>query len=427
MKPYSKKILSVAQQVQSYIDAGMAVVSPDEAESALLEIGYYRLRGYCYQFYDNSTKKYQSGIGFSDVLKLYRFDVELSHLLFTFLQKIEISLRSRLSDALLIAYQDALVLSDPSIFVDKESYWKNSASIASEIARSNDVFIKHNFIQHDGFIPLWAAVEVMSFGTLSKTIKNLKTGSGSAYDILSKHYTYQTQRGKIVSPSKNLFSSWVYACSILRNICAHNSRIYNRTINTRPEILLIDRTSPAPRFNGLYQIVLAMKYLRPSNQSWSDFCSALQMLFSKYQGYYDLSHINFPPDWSNHMSIWIIITQNHILLLIEPAKPLIEAQISWSFKSGGDTPAAFYVIQLAPIGGNLQRRGDRHVWLQAQKRSRLKGQNHDSYSIVFKGILNVHFLLSRASERSPLPVYRAIEFPRYSSLSHSFSISIEQW
>ena len=34
------------------------------------------------------------------------------------------------------------------------------ATVASEIARSNDVFIKHNFDNHDGEVPVWAAVEV---------------------------------------------------------------------------------------------------------------------------------------------------------------------------------------------------------------------------------------------------------------------------
>ena len=48
--------------------------------------------------------------------------------------------------------------------------------------------IRHNFNKHEGQIPLWAAVEVMSFGTLSKTIKNLKTGEGTAYAKFAEFY-----------------------------------------------------------------------------------------------------------------------------------------------------------------------------------------------------------------------------------------------
>mgnify|MGYP000503144924 CR=1 FL=1 len=41
-----------------------------------------------------------------------------------------------------------------------------------------------------------AAVEVLSFGTLSKIIKNLKTGIGSSYSILASNYQYRSKKGK---------------------------------------------------------------------------------------------------------------------------------------------------------------------------------------------------------------------------------------
>ena len=75
----------------------------------------------------------------------------------------EVALRVRLVEALLI-HGEPLVLQDSSIFKEKKRYWQNMATVASEIARSNDVFIKHNFDNHDGEVPVWAAVEVLSFG-----------------------------------------------------------------------------------------------------------------------------------------------------------------------------------------------------------------------------------------------------------------------
>ena len=38
------------------------------------------------------------------------------------------------------------------------------------------------------------AVEVLSFGTLSKIIKNLKTGIGSSYSILAANYQYKSKK-----------------------------------------------------------------------------------------------------------------------------------------------------------------------------------------------------------------------------------------
>ena len=261
MYQYPKQILTIAQQIQSYIDAGMVITSREDVEKALKSVGFYRLRGYSFHLYDNATKKYVPGTKFEDILRLYQFDQELSALIFSMISKIEVALRVRLVEALLI-HGEPLVLQDSSIFKEKKLYWQNMSTVASEIARSNDVFIKHNFDNHDGEVPVWAAVEVLSFGTLSKIIKNLKTGNGSSYSILASNYKYKSSKGNLVNPSQKMLASWIQGVSVLRNMCAHNSRIYNRTIHTTPEILDADKVTPPPAHNGLYQILLAMKYLR---------------------------------------------------------------------------------------------------------------------------------------------------------------------
>ena len=52
MYQYVKQILTIAQQIQFYIEAGMEITSQDDVESALKTIGYYRLRGYSFQLYE---------------------------------------------------------------------------------------------------------------------------------------------------------------------------------------------------------------------------------------------------------------------------------------------------------------------------------------------------------------------------------------
>ncbi|MCD8337854.1 MAG: Abi family protein [Lachnospiraceae bacterium] len=302
MSNYPKQVLDTAQQLQTYIDGGMTITSMDEARSALENIGYYRLRGYCHHLYDNNTKKYRSGTSFSDILSLYHFDTEFSHLLFSMSASIEVSLRVRLAEALLIN-GDPLAIFDPAYFSDKGYYWKNNGVLCGEIGRSNDVFIKHNFDNHDGLIPVWAAVEVMSFGNLSMTIKNLRSGVGSPAALLLSHYKYKSTKGNDVTPSLQMFSSWTQAVSVLRNMCAHNSRIYNRAINTYLKIPAIDVPQNPTKYNGAYQLILAMKYLRPSDAMWNQFLGDLNVLFQKYSGVIEMKRINFPTDWSNHLTV----------------------------------------------------------------------------------------------------------------------------
>ena len=302
MYQYPKPILTITQQVQSYINAGMTITSYKDVEEALKSIGFYRLRGYSFHLYDNSTKKYVPGTKFDDILKLYQYDQELSILIFSMISKIEVALRVRLVEALLV-HGDALILQDSSIFKEKKMYWQNMSAIASEIARSNDVFIRHNFDKHEGEVPVWARVEVLSFGTLSKIIKNLKTGPGSVYSILAANYQYISKKGNVVTPSQKMFASWVQGVSVLRNMCAHNSRIYNRTIHTTPEILDADKITPPPLHNGLYQILLAMKYLRSSNKEWTEFSEEVDKLIQNNNSVINLAAMNLPIDWKAHMSV----------------------------------------------------------------------------------------------------------------------------
>lgn len=302
MASYPKRILSIEQQIQSYIDAGMIIPSEDYVKDVLTRVGYYRLRGYSYHLYNNATKKYPDGTKFSDIVSLYQFDTELSHLIFNYLSETEVSLRVRLVEALLV-YNDSLVLMDPVAFKDKELFWKNLSSVSSEVSRSNDVFIKHNIENHEGMIPIWANVEVMSFGTLSKIIKNLKTGVGSPFSKLAEYYSYKSAKGSIVKPSSQMLSSWVHSVSTLRNMCAHNSRLYNRTINTAPELLDVDKVTPQPKYIGIYQVMLAMKYLRPNDASWTEFVSDFNVLISKYASVIELSRMNFTSDWKDHFAL----------------------------------------------------------------------------------------------------------------------------
>ena len=56
----------------------------------------FNSRGYSFQFYDNSKKEYKENTKFSDIVDICEFDAELSHLLFSMLLSIEVSLCVRI-------------------------------------------------------------------------------------------------------------------------------------------------------------------------------------------------------------------------------------------------------------------------------------------------------------------------------------------
>ena len=91
MYQYPKQILTIEQQIQSYIDAGMVIDSRSDVEKALKSVGFYRLRGYSFHLYDNAAKKYVPETKFEDIIKLYQFDQELSALVFSMISMIELA------------------------------------------------------------------------------------------------------------------------------------------------------------------------------------------------------------------------------------------------------------------------------------------------------------------------------------------------
>lgn len=302
MKPYPKVIHSTHGLIVDLQSKGMNIPDFSIAAEEIERIGYYRLRGYAFHFLDNRTGGFLSGTTFDSVLQLYHFNYELSSLLFAMSSKVEVALRARLCEALL-SLGDPLIYLDPSIFRDKAIYWKNLGALCSEINRSDEVFIKHNHINHDGQIPIWAAVEVMSFGNLSKFVSNLIPGAGTPFSKLAKCYTYTSPKGNTIVPSLDMISSWMHSVVILRNMCAHNSRLYNRSINKRPVILASDQQTPQPRYYGLYHMLLSMKYLRPSKDEWNAFARDFEALLNKYAAHVDLAKLHLPADWKNHLTM----------------------------------------------------------------------------------------------------------------------------
>ena len=299
MNTYPKHILSLEDQVQTYIDGGMTISDVESVKKTLTEIGYYRLRGYSFHLYDKATKKYKTGTSFNDVLNLYNFDAEISSLVLAFTSKIEIALRVRFCEAMLTT-KDSMAYLDASHANEKSIFWKNISSISSEIHRSKDVFIEHNYKNHDGLVPMWAAVEIMSFGTLSKYIKNLNS-SQPIYKNLASHYTYVSSKGNVVIPSMDKLTSWIHSVVVLRNICAHNARIFNRTFATKPTVLDKDMLVSPSRYCGLYELMLAMKYIRPSDDSWNSFVSKFKLVMHTH-GITDVQ-LYFPSDWESHMVV----------------------------------------------------------------------------------------------------------------------------
>lgn len=159
---------------------------------------------------------------------------------------------------------------DKNNFRNEDYYNLTMLEIQKEISRSDKVPFVQNFQNNyvDGKIPMYALVELFSFGTLSKFFKNMqnidKKAIASSYGV---GYTY--------------FESWIEYISFIRNVCAHYGRLYNINFSKTP-ILYRQYTQKGIGNIRVCAVLLCLKHLLPNDRHWYEFVDTVELLFDKY-------------------------------------------------------------------------------------------------------------------------------------------------
>lgn len=292
---FEKKPLTIADQIIRLQSRGLLITNEDNADHHLSNISYYRLAGYWWPMLENKmAHQFKPNSRFIDVIALYNFDRELRLLIFDVIEKIEISLRTKLIYHLSLEF-DPWWFQDTAIFNNTSELIQTLANIDSEIVRSKEVFIKEHKRNHKDdlrFPPAWMSLELTSFGTLSKLYGNLKSNVKSkdiiALELGTVNHTY--------------LHSWLQSIAQIRNYCAHHSRLWNRNLPGRPKLLskppdpwLINVPLPND-FEMLYGHLCCMKYLLNVIQPKNRMGERLQNLLKSYPNV-DPSAMGFKVDW----------------------------------------------------------------------------------------------------------------------------------
>ncbi len=114
---------------------------------------------------DKVNHKFKANSKFADAIVLYNFDRELRILIFDVIEKIEISLRTKLIYHLSHEF-DPWWFQNTNLFINTKELIKTLSSIEEEIARSKDVFIKEHNNKHKDdlrFPPAWKTLELTRF------------------------------------------------------------------------------------------------------------------------------------------------------------------------------------------------------------------------------------------------------------------------
>lgn len=226
-----KEFKTYNEQVDILVRRGMDIGDRDEAIFLLQQVSYYRLSGYCYpfrEFKDSSrADTFFPGTRLRDVVDLYRFDSRLRTATFTALTPIELAIRAHLGHEL--GSLDPLIHLDPNklgVTVDtpkKEKYNSWRKRYDRELESSREDFVNHHKQKYGGNLPVWAATEIMDWGSLTYLYE---LSPRSVQNIISSQCN-------LTAPQ---LRSWLKALNIVRNICAHHGRLFNRVHAISPKL-----------------------------------------------------------------------------------------------------------------------------------------------------------------------------------------------
>ena len=167
---FQKKAFTIQEQIAQLLERGLQFSDFALAKKYLSNISYYRLGEYWYVMqYDKDKHLFKPNSNFLDVIELYNFDAELRLLLFEVIEKIEISLRTKLVYHLSHEI-DPWWFQNFKLFNDSMALVKTLSNLQEELERSKDITIKSHFKNHKDdkrFPPAWKSLEHTSFGALS--------------------------------------------------------------------------------------------------------------------------------------------------------------------------------------------------------------------------------------------------------------------
>lgn len=224
---YTHQALTTERQIDILRERGLLIDDVEQAIQILDAISYFRLAGYWRHFeVDRATHQFRKNSRFADAVTLYSFDKELRALLFTAIQTIEISVRTKIIKHFAFEF-GAFWFMDETLAVNKTRFKANLEVIRKEVARSHDDFIAEHFRKYSepDLPPVWKTLEVISMGTLSKLYSNF---SGAA----AKH----TVAREFGLNHHKFLRSWLECLAVLRNCCAHHSRLSNRVFPVKPKM-----------------------------------------------------------------------------------------------------------------------------------------------------------------------------------------------
>ncbi len=283
MKKTYQAPIDVSKQIENLISLGLEIEDKNYAESLLNRVSYYRLIK-AYSITLKEDGKYIDGTTFENIVDLYLFDMELRHILFSLIEYIEVYLRAVITNYFSLKYGN-FGYKDISNYKKKNFQKSTLKELEREIKRNKKSPFIHNFKENyeGGKIPFYVAIEVASFGTLSKLYKNMENED-------------KKEIAKEFEVDYIYLESWIENLSYVRNICAHYGRLYGAKLTKTPK-LYKEYLNQGISNNTIFASKINIKILAEDDY-YDKFHTDLLELINKYPSV-ELKYLGFIEKWAN--------------------------------------------------------------------------------------------------------------------------------
>lgn len=284
-----KKFKTIDEQLNILRSRGLTIDNEEKAFDFLVRNNYYRVSGYSLTLRNHDV--FSKSASFQNIIDIYSFDHELRHILLKYLEIIEVQFKSVYAYEFTkangsVGYLNANNFTNYNVhqrLLDKAKDQQNKRL-------PHEAYLKHFIEDLKQPLPLWAYVDLLTIADIS------------FFYSISKPGIQVSVASKLNIPYK-IMGKFMHSMTILRNLCAHGSRLYNRLFEQKPKLnknerslLRIDKYGRADDAH-LYSFIFVMKRLL-SEKYFNEMKSEIVSLTAKYS-FVNMRYYGFRYDWSN--------------------------------------------------------------------------------------------------------------------------------
>lgn len=286
-----KDFKTIDEQLGILRSRGLTIEDDAKARDFLLRNNYYRISGYSLTLRKNDI--FTKSASFQNIIDIYNFDRELRHIVLHYLEIIEVQMKS------IYAYEFTRVhgplgYRNNTYFTNKEKHKEiiDKAEQQKKQRLSHEAYLKHFVYDLQQDIPLWAYVDLLTISDIS-----------FLYSISEQSIKEAVAHTFGLTMTKGIYilGSYMHSMTIIRNLCAHGCRIYNRLFEQKPSLnkkeqALLIRTPNGQIDNAhFYGFVLVIRRLLPPD-SFMEMKESIIALTKKYP-FVRMSYYGFRTDW----------------------------------------------------------------------------------------------------------------------------------